>query len=45
MIASEQQTAAATVRIHDEFCADDPAPQLPRLNQIVSRAYARRAEL
>lgn len=42
MIASEQKTAAVTVRIHDEHCADDLAQCLPQISRIVSGSYKRR---
>lgn len=43
MIEAEMKTAAATIRIHDEYCAPDPAQYLPQLAKIVTNSYKRRA--
>lgn len=43
MVVSEKTTAAATVRIHDEFCTDPTSGRISHLSQIVSNSYKRRA--
>lgn len=42
MIKAEMKTAAATIRIHDEYYAPDPAQCLPQLTKIVTNSYKRR---
>ena len=43
MIASRTEGERALVRIHDEYCEDEPEVWLPRLSKIVTDAYRRRA--
>ena len=43
MVVSEKTTAAATVRIHDEFCTNPTSGRISHLSQIVSNSYKRRA--
>ena len=43
MIASRTEGERSLVRIHDEYCEDEPDVWLPRLSKIVTDAYRRRA--
>ena len=43
MIASRTESERSLVRIHDEYCEDEPELWLPRLSKIVTDAYRRRA--
>ncbi len=38
----EYKNSISTVRIHDEYCEDQPQIRMQRLNQIVSESYKRR---
>lgn len=43
MIASRTEDERSLVRIHDEYCEDEPEVWMPRLSKIVTDAYQRRA--